>query len=120
MARDGQKSRERGEEVTNDLPPVWEHENEGDELAGYYRGFRELTVRGHTFRTYLIEDEETGEISSFSGAIADRKMARVPQDTYIWITYMGSMKTAKGKAKDYKVTLPKGVDALPELLGGAV
>lgn len=117
MARDGQpKERVRGEQITNDLPPVWKHEKEGDELAGWYRGSKEITYGDSKFLTHLIEDDETGEILSFSGAIADRKMSRVKRDKFVWVTFNGIIRSKNGKTKDYTVTLEEGEEPLPEKL----
>lgn len=127
MARDGAPERKRGVEITNELPPVWKPTKSGEELNGYYRGWRDITYSGKTFKTYLIETEvpdgETGEIvdeiMSFSGAIADRLMVRVPRDKYVFITYKGKLKTARGKANEFSVQLEEGVEPLPENLGSS-
>lgn len=116
MAKGDARERERGLEITNDLPPVWRHENEGDELEGWYRGSKEIQYGDSKFLTHLIEDDETGEIQSFSGAIADRKMSRVKRDKYVWITFMGIIRSKNGKTKDYRVTLEKGEEPLEEKL----
>lgn len=109
-----------GVEVTNELPPKWDPDIDGQPQAieGYYRGKKHLNSGDGGFDIHIIEqiDDETGELDSisFAGGIADRMMARVPRDTYVWIEYKGRIKASKGKARDFKIVVEDGVELLPE------
>jgi len=99
------------QEVTNDLPPVWGGENglqAGDVLKGIYIGAMQIKYRNKPFLTHQVQDEATGEVLSFSGAIADRKMTRVPKGAYVEVTYLGFITTANSpETKDFKVLCDK-------------
>ncbi len=104
------------QEVTNDLPPVWGGENgpePGSSIEGIYIGALQIKYRNKPFLTHQIQDEETGEILSFSGAIADRKMGRVKKGTYVVVTFVGYIKTANSdQTKDFRVMSDKSVALL--------
>ncbi len=99
------------QEVTNDLPPVWGGEEglkPGDMLKGIYIGAMQIKYRNKPFLTHQIQDEATGEVLSFSGAIADRKMSRIPKGAYCEVTYLGFIKTSNSdETKDFKVMCDK-------------
>lgn len=120
MAKGDASTRVRGEEVKNDLPPKWEPKEIGEEIEGIYIGAREITYSGKTFKTYVIqtdEDDETGEsLLSFAGAIADRKMSRIPQGSYVWVKLRAKIKTKQGKANDFEIVVEDGVELLEEKL----
>lgn len=117
-ASGGKKARPKRErkfvEVTNDLPPVWEDPKEGDFIEGFYVRSQEIKFRKSSFLTHVLQDEETGELKSFSGAIADRKMARIPRGTFVRVTYLGETRTSNGDAKDYRVDAEEGTRLLDE------
>jgi hypothetical protein len=91
-------------EIKSDLPPVWEPE-EGAVLEGVFLGSRRLRIgkRHKSFLTHQIQNEETGEVQSFSGSIADRMMMRIPQDTAVRVTYLGTVDTSNGPAKNFRI-----------------
>lgn len=102
-------------EVKNDLPPVWKPAQEGDTLEGFYIGARVINYRNKPFLTHIIQDEETGEVSSFSGAIADRKMMRLPKGSWCRVTYKGELRTNGGfDAADYGLSTEEHVRLLDE------
>lgn len=110
------KQRKRAE-ISTALPPQWggdEGPKEGDTLEGIYTGSKKIRYRNSAFFIHMIQSDETGEVNSFSGAIADRKLSRVPKGTYVWVTYLGALETANGNAKDYKVEYEEGTKLLPE------
>lgn len=101
--------------ITNDLPPVWKGEAEGDFIEGIYLGTRRLKVRRNSFLTHLIQNEETGEVKSCSGAIMDRLLCRVPIDNvFVRITFTGWVNTQSGKAREFDVQYEEGIELLPE------
>jgi hypothetical protein len=102
------------EEVKSDLPPVWEPKD-GDTLEGVYVGFKDIKFRQKPFRTYQVQDEENGTVLSFSGAIADTKMMRIPRGAYIRVTYLGMTDTSNGEAKDFKVECDSKTKLLDEM-----
>jgi len=113
-SRDTNMAKERKlKEVTNDLPPVWGDEEgpqPGDVLKGIYIGAMQIKYRNKPFLTHQVQNESTGEVLSFSGAIADRKMLRVPQGAYVEVTYLGTIKTSNSdKTKDFKVAVDENV-----------
>lgn len=107
--------------VTNDLPPVWKPENEGDFLDGIYIGTRRLKVRKSSFLTHLIQNEDTGEVQSCSGAIMDRLLARIPIDNnYVRVVFVGWVKTQNGPGRDFELQHEEGLELLPEVQEPAV
>lgn len=100
-------------EVTNDLPPVWEPSEPGEMLAGYWDGIKQLRKGKATFNTLRIKGED-GSIHSFSGAIPERTLARMPLGAYVEVTFKGWVQTGGGEARDYRIMHEKGVTLLPE------
>lgn len=102
--------RER-QEVTGRNPP-WKPEKEGDSLEGTYKGFVMVPDgRKGTFASFQIE-LENGNTVGISGAVLESKFKRIPQGTFVWIVYVGTIKTANGKAHDFKVDVEKGTKLL--------
>jgi hypothetical protein len=101
------------QEVTNDLPPVWGGEEPlaaGSVLEGIYIGAMQIKYRNKPFLTHQIQNEATGEVLSFSGAIADRKMGRVPKGAFVRVTFLGFIETANSpETKDFKVEADSNV-----------
>jgi hypothetical protein len=91
-------------EVTSDLPDMWEPQP-NDVLKGIYVGPKRLREgSASSFLIHMVQDEETGEILSFTGKVADRKLTMVKLGTYVEITYLGeTLKTSNGMAKDFKI-----------------
>lgn len=134
--KEDKKKFKKGETIKNELPPQWKP-SKGSELEGYYRGWKMIhpSTAKDPFKIHILQlDEDTilpvkagedgveetqfddGEVVSLSGKILDRLMSRVRPDTYVWITYNGKTKVGKGKAHAYDVTLPQGVQPLPEIM----
>ncbi len=114
----GKKER-KFQEVKSDLPPVWEPEV-GDILEGIFLGSKSIKYRTKNFLTHQIQNEDTGEILSFSGAISDRMMARIPKMSYVRVTYLGETKTSNGDAKNFKIEADDSVKLIEEdLLDGS-
>jgi len=113
------KKERKRQEVASDLPPVWGGEDglkEGDVLEGIFIGSKTIKFKSKSFRTHQIQNEDTGEVLSFSGAISDGKMARIPRGAYVWITFLGMTDTANGEAKDYKIEADASVKIESEVL----
>lgn len=111
----GAKKKERKlVEVTNDLPDVWEPSNVDEMLEGFYIGAKNIKYRNSHFLTHMIQNEDTGEVLSFSGAIADRKLARIPKGSWVRVTYMGKIRTTNGDAKDYRIETEEHTRLLDE------
>jgi len=100
--------------VKSDLPPVWNPEEPGAVLEGIFLGSKRIGPRNKTFLTHQIQDEETGAIQSFSGAIADRMMVRIPKGSYVRITKLEDVETSRGDAKNFQVDVDSKVELAPE------
>jgi hypothetical protein len=101
-------------EVKSDLPPKWEPAID-EMIEGIYLGAKRLKLSGGTsFLTYQLQDEETGAVISFAGAIADRMMSRIPQDAFIRVTYLGTIRVGQGNAKNFRIEAEEGTSVAAE------
>jgi len=91
-------------ELTSDLPETWDPQA-NDVIKGIYVGPKRLREgSASSFLIHIIQDEETGELISFTGKVADRKLQMLKLGSYVEITYLGeTLKTSNGMAKDFKI-----------------
>lgn len=110
----GQKKTRKFVEVKSDLPPKWEPAID-ESIEGIYLGAKRLKLSGGTsFLTYQLQDEETGVVISYAGAIADRMMSRIPQGAFVRVTYLGTIKVGQGQAKNFKIEAEEGTHVAAE------
>jgi len=105
------------QEVKSTFPTPWKPEEAGDTIEGFYHGFNVVPdSRGKTFKSHKLLPEGKDEFIGISGALLDQKMVRIPRKTYVWVTYIGDLKTNNGLAKDFKVECEHGTKLLEEKL----
>lgn len=106
--------RERGDEVDSSYAEPWKPEKEGEEIEGIYLGYSNVPSprKGQEpFKSYNIKIAD-GTYVGVSGAILGSKLVRIPKGAYIWVKYVGMIKTGNGLAKDFIVTCERGTKLL--------
>ena len=109
----------RKTEVKGGFPMAWEKAidrdlEEGDVLEGFYRGYDDIKADNRTFRSYRIQPEGAGDSPSewigVAGGVLKQMIERVPEGAYVWVTYLGTMKTQNGDAKNFKLEVEEGTE----------
>jgi hypothetical protein len=86
-------------------PTVWTYKNEGDFIEGIYVSVQEK-VGPNESMLYSINTPDKGVLSVWGARILDQRMAIVPVDSKVKITFMGLSKQAQkghSPAKIFKV-----------------
>lgn len=111
----GNKKPRKLTRLSQDLPPQWKPQQDGEKLCGFYVKSMTITSKGRSFPIHIIQSEETGEVQSFTGAVANRLFERMPRGTYVEVTFVGWDQNTKGDdMKMFELDYDENADLLPE------
>ena len=110
------------QEVDSGIPEPWKPETKGETIQGTYLGAQLMDGRGgraEWLSYHLLTDptpeHPEGRRRAVSSSMLTLKMARVPENTYIWLTYLGKFKAEKGESQDFKLEIEQGAKLLDPL-----